>query len=213
MIKEEELTAAQWQSAHQIAIKLAQKTDVNEFRKAIAYLRIISNQDNAGKRFFSYLNTLAKNGDRIGHSKRTKHYYQDIFDVCKDYLVAYQADTSIMLQILGWAARLVKYYQENPVGEDFISSSGITEPLVSKRQEEIAKQIADNNFTEGQIVDAIVSGKSTKGNKVTYTIANTTIKLTNKEPKLFDKLSEGQAVKVQIIKLDDGKVKKIKFCD
>ena len=211
MIKEEDLTTAQWNAAHQIAIRLAsQHTDVNEFRKVIAYLRTLDSQDNAGKRFFSYLTTLAKNGDRIGHSKKTIGYYQDIFEVCDNYLLNYQTDISIMLQILGWAARLVKYYQQNPVGEDYRSSSQVVEPTISERQEEIAKQSAKSKFTEGQIINAVVTGKNAKGKRVTYTIADTTIKLTNKEPKYYDKLSEEQQVKVKIIRLDLDKIKKIK---
>lgn len=212
MIKEEDLTAAQWQAAHQIAISFAaKKTDVNEFRKAIAYLKILESQDNAGKRFFSYLTTLAKNGDRIGHSKKTRGYYQDIFEVCDNYLLNYQNEIPVMLQILGWAARLVKYYQQNRVGEDYMSSPQVVEPQISKRQEEIAKQIAKSKFTEGQIIDAVVTGKNTKGKKVTYTIVDTTIKITNKEPKYYDKLSEEQQVKVKIIKLELDKIKKIKL--
>ena len=211
MIKEEDLTKSQWQAAHQIAIKLAKGTDVNEFRKAISYLKTISDRDNAGKSFFSYLNTLAKNGDRIGYSKKTKSYYQDIFEVCDSYLLDYQANSLIMLQILGWAARLVKYYKKNPVAEESFFPSKIIQATVSKRQEEIAKEIAENDFTEGQIVDAVITGKNSKGSKVTYTINNTTIKLTNKELKFFKNLSDGQKVKVQIIKLVNGKVKKIKL--
>ena len=69
MIKTEELSDSQWQTSHQIAIKLAKGTDVNEFRKAIAYLKTISDREDAGKSFFSYLNTLSRNGDKIGHSK------------------------------------------------------------------------------------------------------------------------------------------------
>lgn len=211
MIKTEELSDAQWQAAHQIAIKLAKGTDVNEFRKAIAYLKTISARENAGKSFFSYLNTLSKNGDRIGHSKGTRGYYQDILEVCDNHLVDYQKDPAVMLQVLGWGARLIKYYKKNPVGEGFIPSTAITEPLVSKRQEEIAQEIAKSNFAEGQIVDAVITGMNTTGSKVTYTIANSTIKLTNREPKLFKNLSDGQQVKVKIVKLDDGKVKKIKL--
>ncbi|MEM7554866.1 MAG: hypothetical protein AAF378_12335 [Cyanobacteria bacterium P01_A01_bin.84] len=211
MIKTEELSDAQWQAAHQIAIKLAKGTDVNEFRKAIAYLKTISDRENAGQSFFSYLNTLARNGDKIGHSKRARGYYQDILEVCDNHLVDFQTDAAVMLQVLGWGARLIKYYKKNPVGEDFIPSTAITEPLVSKRQEEIAREIATSNFAEGQIVDAVITGKSTTGSKVTYTIANTTIRLTNREPKLFKSLLDGQQVKVKIVKLDDGKVKKIKL--
>lgn len=212
MIKTEELSTSQWQSAHQIAIQLAKGTDVNEFRKAIAYLKTISDRADAGKKFISYLNALARNGDKIGHSKKTKGYYKSILDICETNIVAYLDDADAMLQILGWSARLIKYYQNNPVAEDF-DPSVPTEPEISQRQVELAKEIAKNDFAEGQIVDAVVAAKSDTGKKVTYTIANTSIKLTKKEPKekIFKSLEEGAQVRVEIIKLDEGKIKKIKL--
>ena len=67
-----DLTSTQWQIAHAIALQLVHAdNDVNEFRKAISYLRAYSNREDAGKKFFDYLNTLARNGNRIGHSKKT----------------------------------------------------------------------------------------------------------------------------------------------
>ena len=149
MIKTEELSTAQWQAAHQIAIELAKGTDVNEFRKAIAYLKTISDQENAGKRFFSYLNTLSRNGDKIGYSTKTKSYYLDILNACDNYLLDYQTNATIMLQVLGWSARLIKYYKKNPVAEDSDAVTRVSENSVSKRQVEIAKQTAENNFSEG----------------------------------------------------------------
>jgi hypothetical protein len=200
----ESLTEVQWQIAHAIAQTLVKEdTDVNELGKAIAYLRTYVNQENAGARFFDYLKTLVRNGRQIGHSKRTTDYYENIENTCSQYLKAYQDDAAIMLQILGWASRLMRYYKDaGPIGE-------ITAPVVeSARQAEIAEVISTHNFAIGQILEATVT--AVKGNKVTYEILGT-IKLTEKEPKKANSLSEGQKVKVEILDLkEDGSIKKVR---
>lgn len=203
----ESLTEVQWQIAHAIAQTLVkEETDVNELGKAIAYLRSHTNRDNAGKKFFDYLKTLAKNGRQIGHSQRTSDYYQNIDNACSKYLKAYQDDATIMLYILGWSSRLVRYYKNSgSIGE-------INTPIIeSVRQAEIAEVISSHNFAIGQIIEATVT--AIKGNKVTYEILET-IKLTEKEPKKAQLLSEGQKVKVEILDLkEDSSIKKVKCAD
>jgi len=200
----ESLTEVQWQIAHAIAQTLVKAdTDVNELGKAIAYLRAYANRDNAGARFFDYLKTLVKNGKQIGHSKRTTDYYENIENACSQYLKAYQDEAATMLQILGWASRLMRYYQNaGSIGE-------ITAPVMeSVRQVEIAEVISAHDFAIGQILEATVT--AVKGNKVTYELLGT-IKLTEKEPKQANLLSEGQEVKVEILDLkEDGSIKKVK---
>lgn len=204
MLVTENLTEIQWQIAHAIAQTLVQdETDVNELGKAIAYLRAYSDRDNAGSRFFDYLKTLAKNGRHIGHSKRTSDYYDNIEMACSQYLKAYKDDVAAMLQILGWASRLMRYYANaGSIGE-------ITAPVMeSARQAEIAEVISSHSFAIGQILEAMVT--AVKGNRVTYEILGT-IKLTEKEPKKAKSLSEGQKVKVEILDLkEDGSIKKVK---
>jgi hypothetical protein len=200
----ESLTEVQWQIAHAIAQTLVKAdTDVNELGKAIAYLRAYANRDNAGARFFDYLKTLVKNGKQIGHSKRTTDYYENIENACSQYLKAYQDEAATMLQILGWASRLMRYYKNaGSIGE-------ITAPVMeSVRQVEIAEVISAHDFAIGQILEATVT--AVKGNKVTYELLGT-IKLTEKEPKQANLLSEGQEVKVEILDLkEDGSIKKVK---
>ncbi|MEO1744447.1 MAG: hypothetical protein AAFR99_21925, partial [Cyanobacteria bacterium J06629_9] len=78
-----DLTDVQWQIADAIARQLVlDGTDVNELRKAMAYLRQVSDQENAGKRFFDYLKTLVRQGNSIGHSKKTVDYYRSLSAVC-----------------------------------------------------------------------------------------------------------------------------------
>ena len=114
-----ELTDAQWKIADAIARQLVlDEVDVNELRKAIAYLRETVDKEDAGKNFFDYLKTLVRHGDTIGHSKRTVGYYRSLDTICSQYLSDYQADPPRMLFLLGWAARLVKYYRDgSPTGE------------------------------------------------------------------------------------------------
>ena len=202
----EYLTENQWGIAHAIAQTLVkEQTDVNEFGKAIAYLRnaVNQNQADANSRFFKYLKTLVGNGRQIGHSGKTTDYYRSIDKACSDCLKGFQGDASTLLQILGWASRLIRYYKEaGPIGE-------VVTPVVeSARQVEIAKAIGSHEFAIGQIVEAKVT--AVKGNKVTYEILGT-IRLTEKEPKKAQSLSEGQVVKVEVLDLkEDGSPKKVK---
>jgi len=202
----ESLTDKQWEIAHAIAQTLVkEQTDVNELGKAIAYLRnaVNQNQADANSRFFKYLKTLVANGRQIGHSGKTTDYYRSIDKACSDCLKGFQGDASTLLQILGWASRLMRYYKEaGPIGE-------VVAPVVeSARQVEIAKAIGSHEFAVGQIVEAKVT--AVKGNKVTYEILGT-IRLTEKEPKKAQSLSEEQTVKVEILDLkEDGSPKKVK---
>ena len=202
----ESLTDKQWEIAHAIAQTLVkEQTDVNELGKAIAYLRNAVNQDraDANSRFFKYLKTLVGNGRQIGHSGKTTDYYRSIDKACSDCLKGFQGDASTLLQILGWASRLMRYYKEaGPIGE-------VVPPVVeSARQVEIAKAIGSHEFAVGQIVEALVT--AVKGNKVTYEILGT-IRLTEKEPKKAQSLSEEQTVKVEILDIkEDGSPKKVK---
>jgi len=205
MLTTESLSETQWQIAHNIAITLVKENaDVNELGKTIAYLRTIINQPNAGAKFFKYLKTLASNGRQIGHSSKTTDYYRSIERTCNQYLQTEQANAEIMLVILGWTARLMRYYKDaSPIEEITIPPSA-----ESERQAEIAEVTSSHNFTIGQILEATVA--AIKGNKVTYEILGT-IKLTEKEPKKASLLSEGQIVKVEIVDLkEDGSLKKVK---
>ncbi len=199
------LTEKQWEDADNIAQTLVQeKTDINELRKAISYLRNYVTPNESGQKFFNYLKTLTKNGRSIGHSGQTSGYYETIEATCTQYLKAYENDSIVMLQILGWVARLMRYYQSSgPIGE-------ISAPVAeSARQAEIAEVVASQAFKIGQILDATVT--AIRGNRVTYEILGT-IKLTEKEPKKAASLSEGQNVQVEIVDLkEDGSIRKVKL--
>lgn len=200
-----DLTSTQWQVADAIARQLVlADADANELRKAIAYLRAYLDREEAGKKFFDYLNTLARNGNRIGHSQRTRSYLENIAQICQQYLENYKDNAPVMLQVLGWAARLMQYYKEaGPIGE-------IPQPEIqSEREAEIQAASTAQSFQVGQKLDAVVV--AIKGNKVTYEILGV-IRLTEKEPKKASSLLDGQQVEVAVTGLrEDGSLKNVKL--
>jgi hypothetical protein len=202
-----------WQTAHKMAIQLVEnETDVNEFSKFVSYLRSYCQIPNGGQKFFSYVTTLAKQ-DKVGQrSKKTPEYYKSISNTCEQFLKEYQDDTAVMLQILAWVDRLVRYYKSLPTGEFSEKKEEIeSTPVVSQRQAEIAEVVASQDIEVGQNIEAQVV--AIKGHKVTYEILNT-IRLTEREPKKANKLSEGENVMVKVTDLkDDGSIKKVKYTD
>ncbi|MBF2063626.1 MAG: hypothetical protein IGS39_04225 [Calothrix sp. C42_A2020_038] len=208
LTQEKSLTETESQRAHNLAITLVQKdTDVNELGKVIAYLRSIVNQPDAGKRFFKYLKTLVTNGKQIGHSGSTIDYYRNIEQACSQHLHE-QLGAEDMLKILGWAMRLMRYYNTSSVEEIRTLPPIPTQPEISGRQIEIAAVSKLQKFELDQILEATVL--SVKGNKVTYEILGT-VKLTEKEPKKATSLKEGETAKVKVIALkEDGSLKSVK---
>lgn len=202
-----------WQTAHKMAIQLVEnETDVNEFSKFVSYLRSYCQIPNGGQKFFSYVTTLAKQGEVVQRSKKTLEYYKSISNTCEQFLKEYQDDTAVMLQILAWVARLVRYYNSLPTGEFSEKKEEIeSTPAVSQRQAEIAEVVASQDIEVGQNIEAQVV--AIRGNKVTYEILNT-IRLTEKEPKKAKKLSEGENVMVEVVALkEDGNIKKVKYTE
>lgn len=217
-IQSVEMTEAHWQIAHAIAQTLVkQETDVNELGKAIAYLRnaINQNQADAGARFFKYLKTLVNNGRTIGHSGRTLDYYRNIEKACSEYLLSYQSEPAAMLHILGWVARLMRYYREGgAIGDELeaLAKQAVTtslQTLESERQAEIRVVAQSQNFQVEKSVKAEV--KTIKGKEVTYELPGG-IKLTVKEPKKYETLLVGQVVQVEITELrENGIPKRVKL--
>ncbi|WP_427156969.1 hypothetical protein ACQFX9_16345 [Aliinostoc sp. HNIBRCY26] len=207
----ETITDAQWEIAHAIALTLVKDdTDVNEVRKAVAYLRGYIHQPDATSRFFKYLKTLVSNGRQIGHSGKTTHYYRSIDKACSDYLKSIN-DAHTILQILGWVSRLMRYYKDAgvPIGEIAIPTAP---PPESARQAEVAKASSSQKFTVGQVIEAIIAVK--KNIDVTYEVVFTKQRLSKKEHKKAQDLTEGQKVKVEILELkEDGSIKKVKLVD
>ena len=207
----ESITEQQWETVYALAKMLAnEKTDINELGKILAYLRAYGNQEKAGIRFFEYLRNLVKNGRSIGHSQKTLDYYTTIEKACKQHLQNYQDDVPAMLQILGWVTRLMRYYKSGGSVAEMVERAGTsTESSTPSRQAEIAKVLQSQNFKIGQILEAKVT--NIQSNKVTYEILGK-IKLTQKEPKIYQQLSVQQKVNVKITEIkEDGSIKKIQL--
>jgi cold shock CspA family protein len=83
-----------------------QRTDVNELAKCVGFLR--DNPD--GALFFEYLDTVIAEGRAVVRSGRTLDYYRAIRDACRQHLTPYKDNPQAMANILGWAARLMRYY-------------------------------------------------------------------------------------------------------
>ena len=93
--------------ADSIARMLHKKgTDVNELSKCTGFLR--DNPD--GAFFFEYLDTVIADGRTVVRSGLTLGYYGAIRDACRQHLTSYKDNPQAMVQILGWAARLMRYY-------------------------------------------------------------------------------------------------------
>lgn len=212
-----DMTAADWSIAYTVAQTLTNdETDVNEVKKATAYLRfaIRNNSVDAGTQFFKYLKLLVSQGRTIGHSGKTLEYYRNFDQVCNSYLRNYQLNPLVLLCILGWIARLMRYFKADGVIDQCLTIHQI--PTVStaqvqdtELQAKIRSIARSQNFQLGQHVETIV--KNIKGKEVTYELPGG-IKLTVKEPKKYSDLSIDKIVKVEILELrDNGVPKKVKW--
>ncbi len=206
-----DLTENQWKTAHAIARQIVQDgANAGELKKAMAYLRTCADAPDGGTRFFKYLGNLVGGGDRIGHSKRTIDYYRGLNHACIKYLKPLQDSPKLMLEILGWAGRLIAYYQASPIAE--LANAPLEIEAESAKQAAIKAVAAEEQFEVGQAIAVTV--KAIKGKEVTYELAGGKIKLTQKEPKRADKLSVGQSVQVEIIELrETGVPKKLKLVE
>lgn len=114
VIQDQELEAAD-----AIATRLdREKTDPNEVASCVGYLRDLARDKKDGSLFFDYLDTVIAEGRAVVRSGRTIGYYQEIRSACREYLQPYQDDPKVMAWILGWAARLMRYYAvEDKLGQ------------------------------------------------------------------------------------------------
>ncbi len=216
LLESVDLSPQYWDLAHGIAMTLVKAdTDVNELSKSIAYLRSVAHHADAGSRFFKFTSELVRE-HRFHRTQQTRRYYQLIDETCKDYLEPLKDKPAEMLQILGWAARLMRYYKDGgmplgeippPLGSQLNSDSDRPVEEQAQRLAEIEAVLSSTDFRVGQKLDATIA--TIRGNKVTYEILGT-IKLTQKEPRRAGSLSEGQVVQVEITELkEDGGIRKI----
>lgn len=98
--------------ADQIACSLDKRdTDANELSQCVGVLRELAREKKDGSLFFDYLDTVIAEGRAVVRSARTIGYYQAIRSACREYLrPPYRDNPKDMAWILGWAARLMRYY-------------------------------------------------------------------------------------------------------
>nr|WP_322657135.1 hypothetical protein [Dendronalium sp. ChiSLP03b]MDZ8203462.1 hypothetical protein [Dendronalium sp. ChiSLP03b] len=89
-----------------------------ELSKLITYLDskikqnlYVDKKERKPSKFFTYLEQLVEHGKIIGHSNKTINYYESINEVCNQYLRIYQKKPLVIIQILGWSQRLMRYYK------------------------------------------------------------------------------------------------------
>ncbi len=113
----------------------------------------------------------------------------------------------MMLEILGWAGRLIPYYQASPIAE--LTNAPMEIEAESAKQAAIKAAAEAAKFEVGQAIEVTV--KAIKGKEVTYELKGG-IKLTQKEPKKAGNLSVGQCVRVEITEMrETGVPKKLKL--
>ncbi|MGL4500316.1 MAG: hypothetical protein ACRCU2_14720 [Planktothrix sp.] len=216
----------QWQATHVIAHKLVRaKIKDYHLKLIVEYVRHTLQYENSHFSFFKYLQHLAQHGEKMTHGKQKNEGFQIIYEVCEKELIHYKDSPTAILEILGWAFRMMKYYKNAmPAGESNARhtqsptqspTQSLTQSPTLKRQPETPKIVENFNLKVGQRLPAIVVEikEKNKGKKITYEIQKPQQKLSNEEySHKSTLLSEGQSVTVEIVKLkDDGSIKKIKL--
>lgn len=117
-----------WELADAIALELVgRETDVNEAQKVVTHARVQAERDAArvGGDFFALLEAMVNDGRYLVRSGRTLGYYRDLRDVCSRHLRGFRSTTPEsgweLVSILGWAARLMRYYR-SPEGKTELAS-------------------------------------------------------------------------------------------
>jgi hypothetical protein len=216
-----ELTSTQWQIAEIIAYELAQEqSEINhrsrsksnsdgiltETKKVIAYLRDL----NTNASLFQYLEAWVKHGNDAGHGNDLVNYYKAIDAICREYLLHYQEDQETSLRVLGWAARLYRYYKANPKAQPIALNVGFASEAQKIREEKNNQLVKSGNLEVGKQLDAIVLEKKKKGSEVTYEISGISFK--EKEKKEFDAIPDNGAVIVEVKSLkENGHINHVKF--
>lgn len=223
------LTAYESQIAHNIArilaeeqISLNQKSRSNsdgiktELEKVIAYLytKIRQTEDKSKNNvlsiLFNYLEYLVKYGKQVGHTGNVPKYYDSILYGCKQYFDIKQDDAARVLTILGWSARLIRFYKQKIESGEVLPA---IVPLVKSPPEPKSQTTTNQSykFEIDQILDATVVKIS--GSNVSYQIGDILIP-NEKEPKKAKNLQEKQTVKVKVTAIkEDGSIKHVKYCD
>ena len=131
--------------ADALARTLAERqVDPNEFAKSFTHLRALieragDDQDKQRvgvKDWWNWLETVAGPGARaVVRSARTQDYYRAIEDACLHHLKPLEADPKQLIQTLGWAVRLFRYYRAEPGALDRPGPFAGVEPRAKPKPE------------------------------------------------------------------------------
>lgn len=134
---------ANWALADEIAVELVNReTDVNEVQKVATHARVVAERSPAkvGERLFTLLGTMTRDGRYLVRSGRTLDYYRDLRDVCERSLRDYRVTTAErgweLVSILGWAARLMRYYNTDEGAAELITRTTIANQARGKQKEQ-----------------------------------------------------------------------------
>jgi hypothetical protein len=98
-----------WLMVQQLAAELAQRrVDDNLTRTAAAYMKAHPNAD-----LIDWLHRLVQLGDLFSSSDQTERYRHELWAAC-ERLRPQPSDGATWAQVLSWAGRLQKYYEDNP---------------------------------------------------------------------------------------------------
>ncbi|MDQ3918308.1 MAG: hypothetical protein M3348_07505 [Acidobacteriota bacterium] len=118
---------ADWDLADAVALELLNKdTDPKELQQLATYARVQAGRDPArvGENLFTLLGRMVRDGHLV-RSKQTPRYYRNLSDVCGSRLHDFRSTTREsawkLVGILGWAARLMRYYR-SPEGQPELDS-------------------------------------------------------------------------------------------
>lgn len=228
-MKPQGMSQQHWDIAHAIALEVVlDKTDINELKKAISYLRTIAHREDLGRHFLTYYQTLLRHGRTISHSQKTEKYYKSLLEIFDYYLrqcLKQQFNNfQVVCEVLGWAARLAQYYKPERRFEDRVKAE--LRDFLEQRQDSIRNSSRDSTVTPpdesnsnnplkqvevGQILDAVAIRKGSK-NRVTYECLGQTF--SEKETKKYDKIPLKQPINVEVKSLnEDGSINHIKFTE
>lgn len=107
--------------AHVLAAQLAQwGTDANLLKTAAAYMKDYPEAD-----LFDWLDRLVSLGDLFSSSQQTDRYRQQLQAACQQINETYKIQSGDdWAWVLGWAARLTPYYDENKAKARRIAPEG-----------------------------------------------------------------------------------------
>jgi hypothetical protein len=116
-----------WRLAEAVARDLVNReTDINELQKVVSFARIQTTMPGArvGEKFFALLDAMARDGRYLVRSGRTLDYYRDLQAVCREHLSGYRTaggeEGKKLVEILGWTARLMRYYNTDAGDDELI---------------------------------------------------------------------------------------------